>query len=139
MHKCVAKYGTFMYYWYRVTRGWTIMTQEKTLNPSEKFFLAAWQAAAGSSNILKKLTASGHLPSELWQMPDDALSGILQEKPEHLARALAIRYGKPELPEILAARDRTKAGATAPAHGLYLKRVSYGNEKKGTKADKKPK
>ena len=44
-----------------------------------------------------------------------------------------------ELPEILAARDRTKAGATAPAHGLYLKRVSYGNEKKGTKADKKPK
>ena len=102
MHKCVAKYGTFMYYWYRVTRGWTIMTQEKTLNPSEKFFLAAWQAAAGSSNILKKLTASGHLPSELWQMPDDALSGILQEKPEHLARALAIRYRKPELPEILA-------------------------------------
>src|SRR2546426_846953 len=26
---------------------------------------------------------------------------------------------------ILAARDRTKAGPTAPAHGLYLVRVAY--------------
>lgn len=43
-----------------------------------------------------------------------------------------------ELSAILAARDRTRAGVTAPAHGLYLKRVSYGNEKTGTTADRAP-
>lgn len=30
-----------------------------------------------------------------------------------------------EMAEILAAKDRTKAGPTAPAHGLYLVRVDY--------------
>src|SRR3989449_1856804 len=30
-----------------------------------------------------------------------------------------------EVAEILAAKDRTKAGPTAPAHGLYLMRVDY--------------
>ena len=30
-----------------------------------------------------------------------------------------------DMAEILAARDRTKAGPTAPAHGLYLVRVDY--------------
>ncbi|WP_457552018.1 tRNA pseudouridine(38-40) synthase TruA [Desulfobacula sp.] len=30
-----------------------------------------------------------------------------------------------EFVEILEARDRTKAGATAPAHGLFLKKVNY--------------
>jgi tRNA pseudouridine38-40 synthase len=30
-----------------------------------------------------------------------------------------------EVAEILAAKDRTKAGPTAPAHGLYLVQVDY--------------
>jgi tRNA pseudouridine38-40 synthase len=30
-----------------------------------------------------------------------------------------------EVAEILAAKDRTKAGPTAPAHGLYLVKVDY--------------
>jgi tRNA pseudouridine38-40 synthase len=30
-----------------------------------------------------------------------------------------------EVPEILAARDRTKAGQTSPAHGLELMAVHY--------------
>ena len=30
-----------------------------------------------------------------------------------------------DVKEILAAKDRTKAGKTAPASGLYLKKVKY--------------
>jgi tRNA pseudouridine38-40 synthase len=30
-----------------------------------------------------------------------------------------------EIPEIIASRDRLKAGRTAMAHGLYLNRVYY--------------
>ncbi len=34
-----------------------------------------------------------------------------------------------DMKEILASHDRTRAGATAPAHGLYLNKVLYGEEK----------
>lgn len=30
-----------------------------------------------------------------------------------------------EIPEIIEKKDRTKAGKTLPAHGLYLVRVEY--------------
>lgn len=43
---------------------------------------------------------------------------------------LEVGYGKIDLDqfnEILHSKDRTKAGASAPAHGLYLVRVSYPN------------
>jgi tRNA pseudouridine38-40 synthase len=42
---------------------------------------------------------------------------------------LQVGYGKwnpPDIQEILAAKDRTKAGNTAPAHGLTLWQVYYG-------------
>ena len=45
---------------------------------------------------------------------------------------LDINEGKiaPEdMPAILAARDRLRAGRTAMAHGLYLNRVFYSEEK----------
>jgi tRNA pseudouridine38-40 synthase len=35
------------------------------------------------------------------------------------------RFSTSDFPAIIAARDRTKAGVTAPAHGLYLVRVDY--------------
>ena len=35
------------------------------------------------------------------------------------------RYSPEEIREILEARDRSRAGMTAPAHGLYLNRVEY--------------
>ena len=34
-----------------------------------------------------------------------------------------------DMPAVLAARDRRRAGATAPAHGLYLLRVDYQEER----------
>lgn len=43
---------------------------------------------------------------------------------------LDVGYGKTSLAhfsEILESRDRTKAGASAPAHGLYLTRIVYPN------------
>ena len=42
-----------------------------------------------------------------------------------------IGYGKQDptwLQEVLAARDRSIAGPTAPAHGLFLMQVDYSNE-----------
>ena len=56
----------------------------------------------------------------------------------HMVRILvgtliAVSEGKIEkddLPEILAARDRRRAGSTAPACGLYLSRVSYDGKEK---------
>ena len=35
------------------------------------------------------------------------------------------RYTSEDMRNILAARDRSRAGMTAPAHGLYLNRVEY--------------
>lgn len=35
------------------------------------------------------------------------------------------RFSPDQMAEILAARDRSRAGMTAPAHGLYLNRVTY--------------
>lgn len=39
------------------------------------------------------------------------------------------RFSPADVKEILEARDRARAGATAPPHGLYLNRVSYREEK----------
>ncbi len=44
---------------------------------------------------------------------------------------LDVAYGKispAELPEIIESKDRSLAGATAPAHGLYLSQVFYDRE-----------
>jgi tRNA pseudouridine38-40 synthase len=35
------------------------------------------------------------------------------------------QFSPSDIPLIIAAKDRTKAGRTAPAHGLYLNRISY--------------
>lgn len=39
-----------------------------------------------------------------------------------------LEFGKirpEEIPEIIEAKDRTRAGRTLPAHGLYLVKVEY--------------
>jgi tRNA pseudouridine38-40 synthase len=38
------------------------------------------------------------------------------------------RLSVEDMPEILAAKDRLRAGRTAMAHGLYLNRVFYSEE-----------
>lgn len=48
--------------------------------------------------------------------------------------AVGIGWNEPEdVREILAAKDRKKAGKTAPAHGLYLKEVTYDGVEKSEK------
>ncbi len=47
---------------------------------------------------------------------------------------IAVSEGKlsaDDIPKILASRDRSRAGSTAPACGLYLNRVTYENHEKG--------
>jgi len=41
------------------------------------------------------------------------------------------RYSPEDIPGMIAARDRTAAGSTAPPHGLYLQWVKKGMEKLG--------
>jgi tRNA pseudouridine38-40 synthase len=41
------------------------------------------------------------------------------------------RHGVEWLSEVLAGRDRTRAGPTAPAHGLFLVRVDYTDRQTG--------
>ena len=49
--------------------------------------------------------------------------------PEHLVETIVLAGQNKITPEdfvqILNAKDRTQAGPTAPAHGLFLKRVNY--------------
>ena len=62
-------------------------------------------------------------------------SGFLR----HMVRAIAGtlveigcgRHGVEWLSEVLAGRDRTRAGPTAPAHGLFLVRVDYTDRQTG--------
>jgi tRNA pseudouridine38-40 synthase len=57
----------------------------------------------------------------------------------HMVRAIAGtlveigcgRHGVEWLSEVLAGRDRTRAGPTAPAHGLFLVRVDYTDRQTG--------
>jgi tRNA pseudouridine38-40 synthase len=48
---------------------------------------------------------------------------------------IAVAEGKiccEQIPDIIAAKDRSRAGMTAPAHGLYLNSVVYENIPKET-------
>ena len=45
-----------------------------------------------------------------------------------LAGVAAGTIAPERIPEILAARDRTRAGRTAPANGLYLDQVFYAKD-----------
>lgn len=94
---------------------------------------AAFQSAGGgvrtSVRTLTRLDVEGAAGGEirLWV----AGTGFLR----HMVRALAgtlVEVGRgrrpaDDLPAVLASRDRARAGPTAPARGLTLVRVDYGN------------
>ena len=49
---------------------------------------------------------------------------------EHLRTLVEVGRGRwpcERMPDVLAARDRRQAGPTAPARGLFLVRVEYGD------------
>jgi tRNA pseudouridine38-40 synthase len=83
-------------------------------------------------NPLKTLTHSA------WHRTNDLLlyrvtgSGFLHHMVRNLVGTL-VEIGRgslavADLPRILAARNRTAAGPTAPAHGLYLVEVHYDSD-----------
>ena len=104
---------------------------------------AAFQAAAGTQRRTEREVFSSQVFAD-----DDSRSAGLRPSPaclityeitgsgflRHMVRAIAgslvdVGQGRrsPEwLTEVVASRDRTKAGPTAPAHGLFLVRVDYG-------------
>jgi tRNA pseudouridine38-40 synthase len=68
-------------------------------------------------------------PSGRWATFDFAADGFLNHMVRNLVGTVLDvgrgRFGVARIDEILESRDRTRAGATAPAHGLCLERVSY--------------
>ncbi|MEJ5360355.1 MAG: tRNA pseudouridine(38-40) synthase TruA [Desulfobacterales bacterium] len=56
---------------------------------------------------------------------DGFLRGMVRNVVGTLAAVGAGRFAPEDVPRILEARDRRRAGACAPAHGLFLLRVTY--------------
>jgi len=104
---------------------------------------AAFQAAAGTQRTTEREVFSSQVLAH-----DDSRGAGLRPSPaclityeitgsgflRHMVRAIAgslvdIGQGRRSLEwlsEVVASRDRTQAGPTAPAHGLFLVRVDYG-------------
>jgi tRNA pseudouridine38-40 synthase len=94
-------------------------------------------AFAGSGppegSTVRTCYAVGCAPAELWGQPlvaiDIAANAFLRHMVRNIVGALLL-VGQDKIDvvgfaEILASRDRRRAGRTAPAHGLYLISVSY--------------
>lgn len=90
-------------------------------------FQAAGSAVGSSVRSLSRLEVNGESPGEIEVLVEG--DGFLR----HMVRTLVgtlLEVGRgrrpsDSLPALLAARDRRKAGPTAPARGLTLLRVSY--------------
>jgi tRNA pseudouridine38-40 synthase len=93
---------------------------------------ASFQTGAGTTRTTERTMTSSRVrrepPFVIYEISGD---GFLR----HMVRAVAGtlvdvgrgRWGVDEIPEILESRDRGRAGPTAPACGLFLVRVEYGD------------
>jgi tRNA pseudouridine38-40 synthase len=102
------------------------------INPVKTITLAEWSRVPASDR--PSLTASGPDPCSLILVPSLLLfriagTGFLHHMVRNIVGTL-VEIGRgslapSDLTRILDARDRTAAGPTAPAHGLYLVEVGY--------------
>ena len=68
---------------------------------------------------------------ELWVTADGYLYNMVRILAGTLCEVGAGRLNPDEIPAILASRDRSRAGPTMPAKGLFLHHVDYGEEQPG--------
>jgi len=92
-------------------------------------------SAFRASDCMSESTVRTMVFSEVHRMSSDLLvlsiggKGFLKQMVRNIAGTLAgVGWGKiavDEIPKLIAAKDRTKVGQTAPAHGLTLEWVRY--------------
>jgi tRNA pseudouridine38-40 synthase len=91
-------------------------------------FCAAGSSATTTERALRRLDVVGESGARVEIFFEGA--GFLRQMARILAGTLLAagsgRWLPGDMPAILAARDRRKAGPTAPAHGLTLVAVRYG-------------
>lgn len=89
-------------------------------------FMASGSSIKTTVRTISEISFSNH--DDLWEMTFTG-NGFLYNMVRIMAGTLyEVGYGrlKPQdIKKIIAAKDRAKAGITAPAHGLYLKEVFY--------------
>lgn len=97
------------------------LQQRTTINPQKTLMFSGWQRSGGL--LVYRVTANGFL--------HHMVRNLVGTMVEIGRKALEVN----DLPRILAARNRSSAGPTAPAGGLYLVAVDYATATHGVTMD----
>ncbi|AXI00383.1 tRNA pseudouridine(38-40) synthase TruA [Sporosarcina sp. PTS2304] len=91
-------------------------------------FCSAKTATANKVRTIRKLTLERQQDELILEVEGDGFLYNMVRTIAGVLLAVGIGWDEPEdVQKILLAKDRQKAGKTAPAHGLYLMEVTYGD------------